>query len=81
MSTQALAYMTLVGKPAMGTLCLSSTELRVMPNQPTQSLIIAKVTATALPCGRSRCPLGGTMLTTAQVALISDWIADGALNN
>lgn len=80
MSTQTLAYTNLVGKAAMGPLCVSSNATRVVANQPSQSLIINKLTMMTPLCG-SQMPLGGGMLTTAQIALVTDWITDGALNN
>ncbi len=80
MSTQALAYMNLVGKAASGPLCASSGEERVVISQPSQSLLVSKISATTPLCG-AEMPQGGPFLSATQVALVTDWIAAGAPND
>jgi hypothetical protein len=80
MSTQAIAYTNLVGKPPTSApLCASETSLKLVdPGNACNSLIYLKVTGP--PCG-SQMPLGGTPLTPAQYDLIGTWINAGAKND
>jgi hypothetical protein len=62
----------------------ASVLLRVVPDDPTDSLLFEKVNSklqgTNPPCG-SGMPLTGAPLTAPQVGLIQAWIAAGALND
>jgi hypothetical protein len=79
MSTQAVAYANLVGKPATAApKCASATQLLVDPGDAAHSLLYLKVTSP--PCG-SQMPLDGAALTAPQVELIESWINAGALND
>jgi hypothetical protein len=93
MSTQALAYANLIGVPAAGTgagtsgvTCASAMRTRVIPNDSANSLFLDKVSSKVAgvnaACG-SPMPLPATAapLTSAQVALIANWIDTGAQNN
>jgi len=93
MSTQAKAYMNLVGVTSAGTgagtsgvTCAAAAVPRVSAGSATGSLlynkVASKLTATPPPCG-SPMPLPATAapLTQAQVDLIGAWINGGALND
>jgi hypothetical protein len=91
MSSQATAYGNLVGVSAMGVgagtsgvTCASAMLTRVVAGDPNNSLLFnkvhAKLVAANPPCG-SAMPLGPTVITQAEVDLISAWIAAGAMNN
>ncbi|HLV67979.1 MAG TPA: hypothetical protein VKY73_19310 [Polyangiaceae bacterium] len=92
MSTQAVAYASLVGVPAQGTsagasgvTCASTQLVRVVANDATNSLLFDKVNSKLLgvnPACGSGMPLGSAPpLTAAQVALIEAWIDAGALDD
>jgi hypothetical protein len=58
----------------------SSKDTAVVPGDPCESLVVQKV-STAPPTG-SRMPSDGPpYLTPKEIALLSDWIAEGALDN
>jgi hypothetical protein len=92
MSSRVVAYWSLVDQPLTGPSCaLMGT--RVVPYQPTASLLYLKVSDAMPPCG-SRMPadpvellihgsavFSGNALSPDQVQLIYDWIANGAQNN
>ncbi len=94
MSTPAAAYANLVGINAQGIgagtsgitcASVSPALVRVIPGNPTDSLLFAKVHSKTLgtlaPCG-SPMPLGGgAPLSSADNDLIIAWIAAGAANN
>jgi hypothetical protein len=77
-SSQSSAYAALVGVKASGPSCASSGETRVVPGDPSQSLLFQKLSESNPPCG-SPMPLGGTPLPSAQLTLIEEWINAGAL--
>lgn len=52
----------------------------VIPGDSANSLLFLKVEATLPPIG-VRMPLGGNALSDSDVALIRDWIDQGAMNN
>jgi hypothetical protein len=80
MSTQAKAYTDLVGVKADGPACGSSGLTRVVPGDPSKSLMYLKVSESKPPCG-SQMPLLGTPLTSSEQAEISAWITAGAKND
>jgi hypothetical protein len=92
MSSQVVAYWSLVDQPLTGPSCaLMGT--RVVPFQPEASIMYLKVSETMPPCGsqmpadptalltKGSAVFSGTPLTSAQQQLIYDWIADGAQDN
>jgi hypothetical protein len=95
MSTQALAYASLVGVPATGTgagtsgttcVSLDPHAVRIRPGDPVGSLLYEKVVAkqqgTLPACGSPMPPSASSApLTPAQTALIAAWISGGALND
>ena len=54
--------------------------VRVKPGATTQSYLMNKLTDTAI-CSGTQMPKTGTSLSSAQLALISGWICEGAPNN
>jgi hypothetical protein len=92
MSSQVIAYWSLVNQPAMGASC-SQMGTRVIPGYPEDSLLYTKVSQTMPSCG-SRMPadvnalvnnggaiFSGTALGTDLQNLIYQWISDGAQDN
>jgi hypothetical protein len=75
MSSATAAYAGLVNKPSVGI----QGATRVKPGNPAGSLMIQVLQGAVPPV--QRMPLTGAPLTTAQIKLISDWIAAGAPNN
>ena len=75
----SLSYSKLVGVQSTE----SSTELRVKAGAPDQSYLLAKLNGTQVQAGGSgvQMPYGATPLPQAQISLIQQWIAAGALNN
>ena len=82
MSTQPKAYADLVNVPAVTPAgeTPACTGDRVVPNEPSASLLYLKVSESSPPCG-ARMPLGGTPLSAAEQTLIKDWITAGAKND
>jgi hypothetical protein len=83
MSTQATAYMNLVGVKADGPSCGRSGLVRVVAGDATASLLYEKVSESTPPCG-SQMPLGcsgSVCLSFADQREIADWINGGALDN
>jgi hypothetical protein len=83
MSSQAAAYMNLVGVavttpsgplPAGEDMC---TGKRVVPGDSSMSLMYLKVSELMPPCG-VQMPETGANLTAAQIATIKTWIDEGA---
>ena len=54
--------------------------IRVVPGDAEASLLFLKVSSDSPPVG-ARMPLGGAPLSDADIALIGDWIDEGAANN
>jgi hypothetical protein len=79
MSTQALAFQDLVGVAAAGSACGGTGETRVVPSEPTMSLLYQKVSGTET-CG-TRMPQNSAPLQQTSINEIHDWIAGGALDN
>jgi hypothetical protein len=86
-SSQTIAYSSLVNVQAMGTYCGvadgGALPTRVVPGNAQGSLLYQKVADAMPPCG-SRMPkpippkTTVAVLSSAQIALIADWISDGA---
>ena len=74
---QDSAYAALVGKTSTSSRCSGKT--LVVPHNPGASLVLDKFSAKPT-CG-DRMPLGGMMLSDAEVELIRSWIAAGANND
>ena len=83
MSSQATAYMNLVGvavttpsdlPPGSGDMC---TGERVVPGDSSASMLYEKVSEMNPPCG-VQMPEVGANLTPAQIATIKTWIDEGA---
>lgn len=74
-----LSYSKLVGVPSTQ----STTELRVKAGAPDQSYLLAKLNGTQVQAGGggTQMPQGTAPLSQAQISLIQQWIAAGALNN
>jgi hypothetical protein len=92
LSSPVVAYWNLVDQPLAGPSCaLMGT--RVVPFQPTTSVMYLKVSQTTPPCGnqmpadptvlltKQTSMFSGTALSMDQQQLIFNWIADGAQNN
>jgi hypothetical protein len=76
-SDKAAAYAALMGHMSTSSRCMNRA--LVVPNNPDESLLVQKLSATP-PCG-SRMPLGGNVLSEAQMAMVRGWIAAGAKND
>jgi len=76
---KATAYSDLVGVAAQGSGCKSSGEKRVVAGSSATSLLYMKVAGTQT-CG-ARMPENKTPLSAANIALIKNWIDQGAMNN
>ena len=76
LSTPALAYAALVGTAASTATCGT----RVVAGHPEMSFLIEKLMGTQTPACGDPMPIG-TLLPSAQVQLVSDWITAGAMNN
>jgi hypothetical protein len=92
MSSQVVAYWSLVDQPLSGPSCaLMGT--RVVPFQPQASIMYLKVSQSMPPCGsqmpadqtvlltKGSAVFSGTPLSSDQQQLIYNWIADGAQDN
>lgn len=79
MSSQALAYMNLVGVAATTPTGVmpACTGVRVVPGDSSSSLMYEKISEVMPPCG-AQMPLTGALLTAAQIAAIKTWIDEGA---
>lgn len=75
-SDMASAYAALVDQDSSSSKCAG--KVLVVPEHPEQSLLLLKLSPNP-PCG-NRMPVGGMPLTAAQIALVRDWIAGGALD-
>jgi hypothetical protein len=80
MSSQAGAYMNLVNVKAAGVKCGTSGLTRVVPNDPSSSLMYEKVHDTVPPCG-AQMPYLLPALPADEQSLIFDWINGGAQND
>jgi len=79
MTTQPVAYSSLVGVAAHGPYCADAGLLRVDPGDPDASLLYLKVTNP--PCGAKMPPGYFPYLDARETAQISEWISLGAPNN
>ncbi|ODV41380.1 hypothetical protein AWV79_37010 [Cupriavidus sp. UYMMa02A] len=72
------AYANLAGVPSTG-----SPQPRVAPADPDKSYLMHKLAGTHMDVGGqgATMPLGAPPLEPAQIALIRQWIAEGARNN
>ena len=73
-SDKATAYAALMGHASTSSRCMNRP--LVVPKDPAASLLVQKMSATP-PCG-SRMPLGGNMLSEAQLAVLRGWVEAGA---
>jgi predicted CxxxxCH...CXXCH cytochrome family protein len=80
MSSQPTAYMNLVNVKAAGVKCGTSGLTRVVPNDPSSSLMYEKVHDTVPPCG-AQMPYLLPALPADEQSLIFDWINGGAQND
>lgn len=80
MSSKALAYANLVDAASAGSKCGDAGLTRVVPGQPSQSLMFLKVKPTP-PCGDQMPAFGTGFLTQAEIDRIQAWIARGAPND
>jgi len=71
LATPAVAWASLVRRPARE----NPSALRVDPGSPETSFLVAKLRGTA---GSSQMPLGAAPLSEESLALIEEWIRDGA---
>lgn len=92
MDSPTIAYMNLVGVPAAGEKCGTSGKMRVVPGDPDNSLLFEKMSHDPPSCG-DLMPIGAKIEpncistvssvcnTQAELQLVHDWIAMGAMNN
>jgi hypothetical protein len=91
-ASQATAYFNLVNAPAAGPSCSSSGLLRVSAGDPDQSLLLQKMSNATPTCGTTMPPTAsvGASCTTqtptscntdADIQLVRNWIAGGAMND
>jgi predicted CxxxxCH...CXXCH cytochrome family protein len=92
MSSRVIAYWNLVDQPLTGPSCALMGR-RVVPFQPDASFMYQKVSKTMPPCGaqmpaetvelltKGSAVFSGNALTSDQLQLIFNWIAEGAQNN
>jgi hypothetical protein len=71
------SYMQLVGVPPSNGTAVEAGLLRVDPGYPDNSFLVVKLAGPAAGEG-GQMPLGGAPLTPAELALVQQWIADGA---
>jgi hypothetical protein len=86
------AYMNLVNAHAAGPKCGTSGLIRVVPNDPMNSLLLDKISSPMPPCGDPM-PIGTKFApnclantpevcdTASEATLVRDWIAAGAQND
>jgi hypothetical protein len=92
MDDRADAHANLVGVTAAGPLCGTSGKLRVQPSAPDASLLLEKMSQPMPSCGETM-PIGTKLepnclvddpsvcTTAAELQLVRDWIAAGALDD
>jgi hypothetical protein len=92
LDNSAIAYQNLVGVPAAGDKCGTSGKMRVVPFDPDNSLLLDKISHEQPSCG-DLMPLGAKIEpncvsnvkavcnTQAEIQLVHDWIAAGAMND
>lgn len=78
---QASAYKQIVNAAASGPLCGNMGLIRVVPGNPTMSLLYEKVVQPVPVCGNPMPGMGVGALTAAQIAQIKSWIMMGAKND
>jgi hypothetical protein len=64
----------------VGVRSILSAKPRVMPGSPETSFLVEKI-AEAMPSGGAAMPLHYDRLTSTEVEVLRDWIAEGALDN
>lgn len=74
----SVAYTQLVKKASDSTTCSGTT--RVVPGDPTSSLLVQKLRAQTAKCGASM-PVNADEITDDELKRITDWITGGACNN
>jgi len=78
LSSKAVAYMQLVSKPSDSAGCSGKT--RVVPKDPTNSLLVQKLRAQTTTCGAAM-PVNADEITDPELKRITDWISAGACDN
>lgn len=78
MSSAAVAYMQLVKVASTGAACMGKT--RVVPGDPTSSLLVQKLRGGTVVCGGAM-PVNADEITDVDLKRITDWISGGACNN
>ena len=71
-----MAYAAIVGVPSMEVPALD----RVAPSDPANSYLVRKINGGPSILG-SQMPLGGPVLSAADIATITNWVQQGAANN
>ena len=71
------SFAALVNVPAVNFAAMNAGLVRVQPGDPDASFLYIKLTAPSLPHG-SRMPMGQPPLSDNLIALVRDWIAQGA---
>jgi hypothetical protein len=71
-----MAYAAIVGVPSMEVPALD----RVAPGDPANSYLVRKINGGPSILG-SQMPLGGPFLSSAEIAVITNWVEQGAANN
>lgn len=71
-----MAYAAIAGVPSMEVPALD----RVAPGDPANSYLVRKINGGPSILG-SQMPLGGPFLSPAEIAVITDWVQQGAANN
>jgi len=77
--SQERAYEALVNVPATGLACAGSKLVRVVPGDPTSSLLLMKL-STQPPCGLAM-PAPDAPLKRSEIETIRRWVELGALDN
>lgn len=77
LSVASTAYTALVNTAAMGASCTGGMRIRVVPGDPTRSLLYLKLMGTQ-DCGVAM-PRGAAMLTATQLDTVRRWIVGGAM--
>lgn len=78
LSSASVAYMQLVKKASDSATCSGKT--RVVPGDPTNSLLVQKLRGQNTTCGAAM-PVNGDEIPDEDLKRITDWISAGACNN
>jgi hypothetical protein len=77
LGTNDQLYPTLINTAASGPECAAGGMIRVVPNDPNNSLLYLKISATAPPCGDPM-PEMDSRLAQDKIDLVRSWIEAGA---